>query len=419
MTLISAILFLIVFLVLLLPIIRKEDIFSPAKIFTIIWALTLGLAELKFSRLQHEWNGYGWLMLSIGIFSFLLGCFIIYSQNYEVKILPLSSIRNYFQNLLIDKKKYKNIILLLFLMYIVSFLGNYLIEGYLPLFHYNPGQSRAFWGVFGIGLLIHSATAIIILITGYILIAKPPLMEKLFFMFLIIVIFVSYLTILQRFNLMFAILSSIVVVYYTSNALRPRNALIFLLLIVGLMYSVQFLRTSSLVSGYLYNLAEMKISPKYAIITEPYMYFVMNPENFVRAVNRLETHTYGYYTFNFVLSLSGTKKIITDYVALNNFPFLNSSYNTYSALWDYYRDFGIWGLSGIPFLLGFFISSFYYKLRSSPSLVVLMSYSIFIFIIAISFFVNTLGLLHFFFNSILIIVAAKYIDNSSLIKTSK
>jgi oligosaccharide repeat unit polymerase len=397
-------------LIVLVTFIRKSDLFSPSKVFGIIWAMAIGLTELKLSRHQHNWNEIGWIMLLIGISSFYVGVFIVFVINYNKKITPINTIRNIFNERIVDHKKLFNVIIILFIVYVASFMGNYLIEGFLPIFHANPGQSRAYWGVFGIGLTIHAATSLILFGTQYVTLADRKVIKRMVVIGIIVSTFITYLFILQRFNLMFAIISSIVFLYYSSNSLRPRNAGIVFLIIVALMYSVQYLRMSDFALSYLYNLAQMKFSFKYAIFTEPYMYVVMNLENFVRAVNRLEDHTFGYYTFNFMLSLSGLKKPLNDYWTLNNFPFLNSSYNTYSMFWDFFRDFGIYGLSLIPAVIGFGVSTFYYKLRKDPSVFTLSIYSIFIFVLVISFFVNVIGLLHFVFNTSLIVALSYYIS---------
>ncbi len=410
MNLISIISFLVIFLIVIVTMIKKSDLFSPAKVFGIIWAMAIGLTELKLSRHQHNWNELGWIMLFIGILSFYIGVFVVFVINYNKRVTPINNIRKLFGERVVDHKKLFSVIIVLFAVYVISFMGNYLIEGFLPIFHANPGQSRAYWGVFGIGLTIHAATALILFGTQYVALADRKAIKKFLVIGIIVSTFITYLFILQRFNLMFAIISSIVFLYYSSNSLRPRNAGIVFLIIVGLMYSVQYLRMSDFALSYLYNLAQMKFSFKYAIFTEPYMYVVMNLENFVRAVNRLEDHTFGYYTFNFLLSLSGLKKPVTDYVSLNNFPFLNSSYNTYSMFWDFFRDFGIYGLSVIPAVIGFGVSTIYYKLRKEPSVFMLSIYSIFIFILVISFFVNVIGLLHFIFNTSLIVALSYYIS---------
>lgn len=410
MSLISIVSFIIFFLLIASSFKRGTDLFSPSKVFGIVWSLTIGLTELKLSRLQHEWNSYEWLMLSIGIISFFLGSFVVYAINFQKRIIPLNEIRSFFTSNTVDKKKFRNIILILFLIYIFSFFGNYIIEGYLPAFHFMSGQSRMFWGVFGIGLTVHIATPLIIFIVAYIRMINPKRAIKYLLISIIVITFLTYMTLLQRFNMIFAIVAVITMLYYLSNFLKFKNIFILFIIFIGLMYSVQFLRISSFALEFMYSVAQMKFDFKYAILTEPYMYFVMNLENFVRAVNHLENHSFGYYTFHFLLSLTGIKRAAMEYFSFNDFPFLNSSYNTYSMFWDYYRDFGVFGLSFIPFALGLLSSTIYYKMRREPSFIFICSYSIIIFLISISFFVNVIGLLHFVFNTVLIISVGKIIQ---------
>ena len=411
MSIISIISFSLCFLIIVFSMRKGADLFSPAKVFAIIWTVAIGLADLKLSRLQHEWSGYGWLVLLLGIFSFFVGTYIVYVINVEKRNLTLSNVRSYFSPESVNKNKFLAVIVAVAALYFLSYLGNCLIEGTVPLFHKDAARSRMTWGVFGIGLTIHAATTLVIIVVAYIKITKPSSLLKWLLIFLIIFTFLSYLLLLQRFNLMFAIIGSLVFLYYSSNFLRPRNAFIALLVIVGLIYSVQFLRMSTIALNYLFVMAKMKFHFKYAIFTEPYMYVAMNLENFTRAVDRLDTYTFGYYSFNFLTSLSGTRKLLSDYLFLNPYPFLNSSYNTYSMFWDYYRDFGIFGITIIPIIQGFLISTVYYRLKQKPSILMLSIYSVCIFIIFMSFFVSVIGLLHFVFNFLLIVFISKMIEN--------
>jgi oligosaccharide repeat unit polymerase len=412
MSLISIISFSFCLIILISSVRKGSDLFSPAKVFAIIWTMAIGLADLKLSRLQHEWTNYGWLVLLLGILSFFVGTFVVYVINFEKRSLPLEKVRSFFSPESVDEKKFLKVIIAVSALYFLSYLGNYLFEGTVPLFHKDAARSRMTWGVFGIGLTIHAATTLVIIVVAYIKITKPGAGLKWMLISLIIFTFLSYLLLLQRFNLMFAIIGSLVFLYYSSNFLRPRNAFIAILVIVGLIYSVQFLRMSTIALNYLFVMAKMKFHFKYAIFTEPYMYVVMNLENFTRAVDRLDTHTYGYYSFNFLTSLSGTRKLLSDYLFLNQYPYLNSSYNTYSMFWDYYRDFGIVGVTSIPFILGFLISTVYYRMKAKPSLTLLFIYSVCIFIIFMSFFVSIIGLLHFVFNFLLIILISLIVANS-------
>ncbi|RJQ64725.1 MAG: oligosaccharide repeat unit polymerase [Stygiobacter sp.] len=410
MSILSIISFFICFSIIAYSFRRESDFFSPAKVFGIIWSASIGLAELKLSRLQHEWDAYGWLMLGIGTFSFLIGTYTVYAIHFQLRYKSLKEIRKSFNKEMVDSTKFLKVIYLLFLVYMISYLGNYLIEGYIPVFHKNPGQSRMEWGVFGIGLTIHIATPLLLVIIEYIKLVKPKTILKLSLSMMAVFTFISYLFLLQRFNLMFAIIAVLVFLYYSSNFLKSKNIVYAALSIVGLMYSVQYLRGSSLALSYLFIMAKMKFNFKYAIFTEPYMYISMNLENFTRAVGKLENYTFGYYSFNFLTSISGIRKSLAEYLALNHFPYLNSNYNTYSMFWDFYRDFGVIGLTTIPFLLGFTVSTVYYRMKIKPTLFNLSVYSVCVFIIFMSFFVSVIGLLHFVFNFSIIILVTKLVQ---------
>lgn len=414
MSLISGISFLLLFLIILYSLKQGTDTFSPSKVFLIIWTTAIGLADLKFSRLQHEWSTYGWIMLLISISSFLLGFYIIYVISFGKEILSITEIRKIIRSQEIDERKFFKIITIIFIVYAVSYLLNTLIEGYIPLFYFRPSESRVFWGVFGLGLLVHAVSTLMLLIIQYfILVDNQPRKKIILFIFLFVT-FVTYFFLLQRFDLMFGLIMIFVFTYYSSNFFRPRNTFIMFAILFGLVFGVQFIRFSKFVTNFLYYYSEMKFSIKYAIFTEPYMYISMNLENFARAVTRLENHSFGYYTFNFIMSLSGLKHVLSEYANLVERPFLNSDYNTYTMFWDFYRDFGIPGIAIIPLILGMGISHIYHKMRSDPNIVTLSLYAISVFILFISFFLNALGLLHFIFNVVLIIFVTKYINKTKV-----
>lgn len=154
----------------------------------------------------------------------------------------------------------------------------------------------------------------------------------------------------------------------------------------------------------------MRFSPYYAIFTEPYMYVTMNLENYARSIVRVENYTYGFYTFDFVTAISGLKHWIDQYFQLNDTPFLTSSYNTYSAFWTYYRDFGILGIFFIPFFGGMALSTLYYSFRARPSLQKLAIYGMFLFAIIFSFFNSAFGFLWFVYNLFVLVIVFKYIS---------
>ena len=127
MSIISLLAFFICFLIIAYSFKKESDFFSPAKIFGIIWSASIGLADLKLSHLQHEWDAYGWLMLGIGIFSFLLGTFTVYVIHFQFQYKSLNEIRKSFTEEMVNSTKFLRIIFLMFFVYLISYLGNYLI----------------------------------------------------------------------------------------------------------------------------------------------------------------------------------------------------------------------------------------------------------------------------------------------------
>src|SRR4030043_15286 len=72
---------------------RKADFLSPARVFGLIWSLSIGLAELKLSRYQHAWSVDSWILLLMGISAFLVGTFIAFVLNYNRKLVPIAVMR--------------------------------------------------------------------------------------------------------------------------------------------------------------------------------------------------------------------------------------------------------------------------------------------------------------------------------------
>jgi oligosaccharide repeat unit polymerase len=400
--------------VIIISTLRKgADIFSPARVFGLIWFLAIGLADLKFSKFQTDWSFYGWLVVLLSVMSFLIGIFVVYVINIDKELISIADIRKKAHNFSLDAGFAYKLIVFLFLLYSLSYIINTIATGFIPMFSGHPAESRTDWGIFGFGLLTHMAPSILFFVVQLFLFSKPSIGIKINLMFISITTFSTYFFLLQRFDLVLFLVISIVLLYYGSNKLRFKNTLFIGMGFIGLMYLVTTIRMSNYFAGYLYVFARMKFSPKYAIFTEPYMYITMNLENIARVSPKLDSHTYGYFTFNFITSLTGIKHLIKEYAHIGDAPFLTSSYNTYSMFFDFYRDFGIAGIIIIPFVFGAIISSIYYWMRKNPNINTISLYAVMVFIMVFSFFINAPGQLHFFFNTCLIYLITRLVMNDN------
>lgn len=410
MTLISFICFIIFFLLLFSFFLKDTDIFSPARIFILVWSLAIGLADLKLSRFQLVWHTYSWIVLMVAIISTLCGMFVVFVIFFSKKKSNIHSVRKYFQNIQINSNRLYYFILFLFISYIISFIVTALVKGYIPLFVFASDAARSQWGIFGFGLFIQIVPSLIYFIILYFILAKGLKFKKMVLFFLLLISVLTYLMILQRFYFIYCIILIVVFAYYSTEKINIRNILIVFFLLLLIIYGISSIRTSRYAVNIVHFISNMKYSSKYAIFTEPYMYIVMNLENFANAVLKLENFDYGYNTFDFILALTGLKHPLYEYANIINFPFIvTSNFNTYTMYFAYYRDFGILGLFILSFIFGMIVSYIYYIMKLNPTINNISLYGSFVFVLIFSFFVPITSWLHFIFNLILIFLVTKII----------
>ncbi len=402
----------LIFFILFLSLFRKRtDVLSPPRLFILIWSLAIGLMELKLSRYQPQWHSYKWIVILLPIVSMLIGMFISYVINIDRQLKSIFEIRQLVKKYTFDSNLLFRFIMTLFIAYLISYIVSALVIGYIPLFTKYPGVARNDWGIFGFGLFVQSFPSIIYLIILYYLISKGHPIKKIIVTVVFIITFLTYGFLLQRYYIAFAIILSAATIYYLTDLLRFRNVLIIVIFASIIMFGMTFIRLTGTIANYLYYLSQMKFSVKYAFFTEPYMYIVMNLENFVHAASKIEKYTYGLQTFDFVYALTGLKHVMAEYLDLPRYPFLiTNNYNTYTMFFVYYWDYGILGITIIPLIIGIIFSSMYYKMRNEPNLNSIAIYSIFVFVIMFSFFVPVLTFLHFVFNFVVIFFVTKLIS---------
>ncbi len=390
----------------------NTDVLSPGKIFAFIWTLAIGITDLKFSGLQHEWSFEVWVQVLIGPISFLIGAGIVYVLKIDSDVKTLNYLRTNRQLYEVDRSKLYRVIILLSVLFLISYTVIYLNTKEIPLFSAKPGRARANFTMFGIGLFLHNVVLIFFLTAVYFVLEKKNKFRKSILLILSFVSLVLYAITLQRFQVFLTILMIVTLLYYTTFRVNLKTVSLLSVFIIIFFFLVSSFRAGEVVVFVLYRMSKMRFSPDYAIFTEPYMYVTMNLENYARSIVKVENFTYGFYTFDFVTAISGLKHWIDQYFHLNDTPFLTSSYNTYSAFWTYYRDFGILGIFFIPFFGGMALSSLYYSFRAKPTLQKLAIYGMFLFAIIFSFFNSAIGFLWFVYNLFVLVIVFKYISLS-------
>jgi len=309
----------------------------------------------------------------------------------------------------IDTKKFFWCIIILFFAYLASYAIEVVIEGNVPLFSPRPDILRVEFGVFGLHLIVNAMMGIVLLAVEYLLVAPREGHRKLIINFIIIVSFVTYFFLLQRYTFFVVIVIAVVMIYYCSRYLRFYIMVPFGSAFIVMLFWINSIRSARFVQNYIFMTSKMKISKDYWLLAEPYMYITMNLENFTRAVDKLDHYFYGYFTFDWILALSGLKHWLKNYFNIEGLPYLISGYNTFTFHWWYYYDYGVFGVVLLPFLQGVIIASLYYRLRTNPNMLTLMLYSCCVLVMLISFIMNPLYRLDFMSNIILLWIVHKFI----------
>ena len=405
MTLISFICFSIFIFLVITGFKKGVDFFSPARIFSLIWSLAIGLADFKFSYLQFQWNGFGWLMLLLGLFAFLLGIYISFSINIGKPFINVYQIRNKIKIEEINEKFLYKFIIIFFFAYIICFYLEYLIQGYVPLLTSKPEKARVMFGIFGLHLFVAGVNVILFLIVEYFILINAKIKRKLILSLIFVISAGSFLLLLQRYNFFILFFMILCFYYYSGRKLNLKVVFVFCALIAGIIIGIESLRISKLAEAYIFYANEMKFSYKYAFLAQVYMYIVMNLENFVKEFPHIINHSYGLFTFDFLTAITGIKHWVLDYFQLEKFPHYIGGYNTFPFYWVYYYDFGALGLAVIPMVIGFVISELYYHLHRNPNIIILVLYSIGFTIIVISYSSDPLTRLDMMFNFVVIAIA--------------
>jgi oligosaccharide repeat unit polymerase len=417
MPIISFVCLLILLFLLITGLRKNADFLSPGRVFVMLWIFVIGLVEFKFSRLQFEWNAFGWFVALLGLITFLIGVYISYVINLDRPFLSISEVRMRIKETGINEKFLYRFIIFYFFLYMFCYVIEWQIEGFIPFFTSNPDKARKLFGIFGIHLIVVGVNIVLFLIIQYFIFIKANYSKKIFLAFILFITSASFFLLMQRYNFIILILMSFCLFYYSGKKIKLRTFIIFGSIVFALIISVQTLRSTELLTAYIILYSKMKLPPRYAGFAIPYMYVTMNLENFVKIFPRVENHSYGFFTFDFLTALTGIKHWIADTYNLDRFKDYIGGYNTFPFYWPYYYDFGYMGLAIIPFTIGFIFSEIYFLLRRNPNLVTLTLYTIVFAVITISYTSDPLTRLDMMFNFVVIVLVQFFLVTNSSLKS--
>ncbi len=379
---------------------RRADVFAPYRVFGFIWFLAIGLTDLKFSFYQREWSVYSWFVLFIGVGSALLGFFIVAVTFLDQPMLSLREQRKKILERPVNEEVLFWSIIVLASLYTIGFIAEVLVAGGVPAFAAKPDRARVDFGFFGMHLFVTMMPTILLLATEYFVFVRDGSRKrrKSLVIAAYSFVFLSFALLLVRFLYVMWGVPTLCFLYYATNRVKLKHFVLSIAGFFGFLQILRSIRSIGYVENYSYVIARVRFPKTYSAFTEPYMYIVMNLENFARSVEQWTSFTYGYFTLDFLMALTGLKHPLAKEFGLVERPFLISSYNTFSFLMPFYQDFGVIGVAVIPFLIAVTIGYTYHTMRRRPTIANAMVYSFGVSILVLSFFIHALGMLSIFLN---------------------
>ncbi|MCH7772280.1 MAG: oligosaccharide repeat unit polymerase [Bacteroidetes bacterium] len=390
---------------------KNSDIFHPARLWICLWSLVIGVTLLNLSNLQFTWFIKSWSVLLLGIIAFPLGVLV---QSYRFRYHQLLPVPLEIMGLKRSgaRRAIKQVIILLFVVYIISYFIEWKIMGYLPLFEIERETGRAEWGVFGLHLLVSSIPIILALISEFFIGFKTSITNKLLYGTIFLIVLLTYVFLLNRlFIFMWAFMFA-VQLHYIRKKINYKHLIVFTLILTGVFVGIGNMRATQFVGNFIYNISDMKYSKEYANLSGPYMYVVMNLENTARGVEKLTHHAYGAITLDFIYAILQVKRPIAEYLNLDKYQYMATSlFNTFTYQWYFYWDFGLAGVILGSIIWGYITGGLYYRMRIKPTLLRINMFSLTIFTVFLSFFTFLPMMLTTVYLFILLYFVSKHIDN--------
>ncbi len=335
---------------------------NPVSIFSGIWFLVIGLAILRLHPVQTQWKLMTWGCLITAFIFFLLG---YYSKILNFLRDKFSNSQNKFNN---NKKANLFLILIVFSCSLISVIIECCVCE-IPLFSKDLNSYMKF-GVFFLRYLGVSSALILPLSCIYIAKFKRQISKKEYiFLFVLnaIMFFVPFLIVSRglALEMLFFTLFVLCSIYKKKEFIIIP---ILLLIILFCWKSIGSLKNMD--DAYLNEALHMelldeqeqsdlkikkKTRKKSAIknvkLMRTYMYFCLNYDNFNLNVNRIK-YTYGKSSFFPIYVMTGMKFITHMKDPRKKLKKIIYAYNTYSVMFLSYMDFGIFGIAGFLFVMG-------------------------------------------------------------------
>ncbi len=313
-------------------------------LFAGFWVGGQGVACLKLSRLQTDWNVTTWVcfFLAFACFWCIFGLVSRFGGDdgtYVNRRMRRNCVRPLYYS-----------ILALAAVSLAAFLFEAVYLGFVPLFLRGVPHAYSAFHVTGVHyltvscVLVPSMTVLFFLQGG----SRYSLRNTAVIIMTVVSLLIPILCV-SRFQLIFAVVTALFTCIACTRRVRMRTVLILMAAMLPLYVILTVARSHDI--AYLNGIFEMKNPAMPIFISQPYIYIANNYENFNCLVEALPEHTYGIRMLFPVWALTGLKFF---FPYLISFPIYvdKEELTTLTLFYDAYYDFGVAGVALFSGILG-------------------------------------------------------------------
>ncbi len=315
-------------------------------IFSLFWVGGQGLACMKLSHLQGDWQAMTWFCMVLGFVGFWV-VFEVLSRTYGSGYDSHSRWRRFTG----DPRPVFHMICVLTGVSMVSFVTEAVVLGYVPLFLRGVPHAYSEFHLTGIHYITVSCVLVPSLLVIHAHLERGRGSERRMMMSIAMTCISLLIPILcvSRFQFVFAVLLA----GFTYISLQKQFNPVYVAAMVGIILPVYLILTVARSHDveYLNGIFEMKNEAMPIFITQPYMYIANNYDNFNCLVEVLPGYAFGLRGLFPLWALTGLKFVFPQLI---NYPiYVNKKeLTTLTLFYDSYYDFGWVGVLAFSCLLG-------------------------------------------------------------------
>ena len=334
---------------------KTKRIINVRGLFALGFVGGFGISLLKLSKLSSEYNVLTFVAVFLAYFGIYLGTYYANRNSKEYNNIGAFAIEKSNKKLLPQDI----LMIVLFCVTFASFLTEVMLLKYIPLFTISTPHAYSEFHVFMLHYIttFYSFIPCIALCNYYIEPSRK--MNKIWILASYIYVVIMALLMISRSRLILSIVLSVfIIIVYKGNDLKRiiRNKkvlikIIFASLVFLLLYILITIARAHDIE-YLNGIFEMKNEKIPIFITQPYMYVSQNFENLNYMINNIFRFTFGRRVLYPLFTLTLVKKFFPIVLDAPTY-IIKEELSTVTIIYDFYYDFGLVGIFGFCFLIGY------------------------------------------------------------------